>query len=203
MVMMLIVIVIIMFLPLEELVSIGFNVEAAVGFRNEGVALAFVMLGNIDAIILVVVVAVIVIMVTATVVVAVIIVVLLVVLAEDENGTVLMNLVALVETDVVEVVAPARSTAVVTLANNQDGKVAPMVPIARIEWVEVLTLGDASASGCGGVVAATSVINLVVGPYVAGAKHVNAVAAVNNWTSDGQADREGEGGNNGGETHDD
>jgi len=203
--MVMMIIVIIMFLPLEELVSIGFDVEAAVGFRNEGVALAFVMLGNIDAIILVVVVAVIVIIVTATVVVvAVIIVVLLV--AEDVNGTVLMNLVALVEMNVVEVVAPARSTAVVTLANDQDGKVAPMVvPIARIEWVEVLTLGDASASGCGGVVAAARVINLVVGQSVAGAECANAVAvaAVNNWTSDGQADREGEGGNNGGETHDD
>ena len=78
-----------------------------------------------------------------------------------------------------------------------------MAPIARIERVEVLAPGHSSASGGGGVVTTTGVRITVFGQSVAGARYGDVVVAVNNRTSDGQADREGEGDNNGGETHDD
>jgi hypothetical protein len=174
------------------------------GISREIHTFAFVTLGNINTILLLVVTALIVVtvvvVVAAVVVVAVVIVVVAV--AVDVHGTVFMNVKALAETDVVEVVAPAGSTAVLAMANNQDRKVAPM-PTARIEWVEVLAHSYSSASGWGSVVTATGALITVFGQSVAGARYGDAVVAVNNRASDGEADREGEGNNNGGETHDD
>lgn len=178
------------------------------GISREIHTFAFAMLGNINTILLVVVtaliaVAVIVVVVVVAAVVVVAVVIVVVAATEDVHGTVFMNVIALVETDVVEVVAPAGSAAVLAMANNQDRKVASMAPTARIEWVKVIALGHSSASGCGGVVTATGARITVFGQSVVGACYGDGVFAVNNRTSDGQADREGEGDNNGGETHDD
>ena len=154
------------------------------------------MLGNINTKLLVVVTSVTVVAVVAVVVVAIVTVV--VVVAPDVHGTVFMNVVALVEIDVVEVVAPAGSTAVLAMANNQDRKLAP------IEWVEVPAHGHSSASGCRCVVAALGVRIMESGSVVVGGPYGQvAVVAVTNRTSDGEADREGEGDKDGGEAHDD
>jgi hypothetical protein len=75
-----------------------------------------------------------------------------------------------------------------------------MAPIAFIEWVEVLALRHSPAPGAGGVATATGVRVIETGQSVAGARHGDAVVAVDDRTSDGCADREGEG-ENSGETH--
>jgi hypothetical protein len=75
-----------------------------------------------------------------------------------------------------------------------------MAPIAFIERIDVLAPGDSSATGGGGVAAATGVRIIETGQSVAGARY-GKVVAVNDRTSDGCADREGEGGNSG-DTHD-
>jgi len=164
-IMMMLIVIMMILLPLEELVSVGFDVEAAVGCRNEGIAFAPAMLGNINTILLVVVVALIVVVVAM--VVALVIVVLAV--AVDVDGTVFINVEALIVANVVEVVAPARTMAVVELANNQNRKVVAMMPIARIEWVDVPAHSHTSASGWGRVVAAVDVRITVFGQSVAGA----------------------------------
>jgi len=136
------------------------------GISREIHTFAFAMLGNINTILLVAVttliVVAVVVVVAAVVVVAVVIVVVAV--TEDVHGTVFMNVVALVETDVVEVVAPAGSAAVLAMANNQDRKVASMAPTTRIEWVKVIALRHSSASGCGGVVTSPSSVPVTETP---------------------------------------
>jgi hypothetical protein len=75
-----------------------------------------------------------------------------------------------------------------------------VAPTAFVERIDVLAPGDSSATGGGGVATTTGVRIIETGQSVAGAGY-GEVVAVNDRTSDGYADREGEG-DNSRETHD-